>query len=72
VKLFGTDLEVLKPQADRIAALMGGISGAEGVKVEQISGAAQVRIVVDRKASARYRPRTYIRGGRDKFSDDRP
>ena len=42
------------------------------MKVEQISGAAQVQIVVDRKARARYLPRTYIRGGRDKFSDDRP
>ena len=55
VKLFGPDLEVLKPQADRIAALMGGIAGAEDVKVEQISGAAQVQVVVDRKAIARYR-----------------
>ena len=55
VKLFGPDLEVLKPQADRIAALMGGIAGAEDVKVEQISGAAQVQVVVDRKAIARDR-----------------
>ncbi|MEI6653790.1 MAG: CusA/CzcA family heavy metal efflux RND transporter [Verrucomicrobiota bacterium] len=55
VKLFGPDLDVLKPQADRIAALMGGISGAEDVKVEQISGAAQVQIIVDRKAIARYK-----------------
>ena len=55
VKLFGPDLDVLKPQADRIAALMGGIPGAEDVKVEQISGAAQVQIVVDRKAIARYK-----------------
>ena len=55
VKLFGPELEVLKPQADRIAAIMGGIPGAEDVKVEQISGAAQVEIVVDRKAIARYK-----------------
>ena len=55
VKLFGPDLEVLKPQADKIAAIIGGIPGAEDVKVEQISGAAQVRIVVDRKAIARYK-----------------
>ncbi len=54
VKLFGPDLEVLKPQVDRIAAIMGGIRGAEDVKVEQISGAAQIQIVVDRKAIARY------------------
>jgi len=55
VKLFGPDLEVLKPQADKIAAIIGDIPGAEDVKVEQISGAAQVRIVVDRKSIARYK-----------------
>lgn len=55
VKLFGPELDVLKPQADQIAAIMGGIRGAEDVKVEQISGAAQVQIVVDRKAIARYK-----------------
>ncbi|MEI7437564.1 MAG: CusA/CzcA family heavy metal efflux RND transporter, partial [bacterium] len=55
VKLFGPELEVLKPQADKIASIMGGIRGAEDVKVEQISGAAQVEVVVDRKAIARYK-----------------
>lgn len=55
VKLFGPDLAVLKPQADRIAAIMGGVQGAEDVKVEQISGAAQIQIVVDRKAIARHK-----------------
>jgi len=55
VKLFGPDLQVLKPQADRIATLLGGIPGAEDVKVEQISGAAEVQVVVDRKAIARYK-----------------
>lgn len=55
VKLFGPDLEVLKPQADRIAAIMGSVEGAEDVKVEQISGAAQIQILVDRKAIARHK-----------------
>ncbi|MEI6969993.1 MAG: CusA/CzcA family heavy metal efflux RND transporter [bacterium] len=55
VKLFGPDLDVLKPQTDRIAAIIGGIPGAEDVKVEQISGAAQVQVAVDRKAIARYK-----------------
>jgi len=55
VKLFGPDLNVLKPQADKIAAIIGGIRGAEDVKVEQISGAAQVQVVVDRKSIARYK-----------------
>ncbi len=55
VKVYGPDLDVLKPQADKIASVMGGIRGAEDVKVEQISGAAQIEIVVDRKAIARYK-----------------
>ncbi len=55
VKLFGPDLEVLKPQVDKLAAIIGGIRGAEDVKVEQISGAAQVQVIVDRKAIARYK-----------------
>ena len=55
VKLFGPDLDVLKPQADKIASLLGGIGGAADVKVEQVSGAAQVEIVVDRRAAARYK-----------------
>jgi cobalt-zinc-cadmium resistance protein CzcA len=55
VKIFGSDLELLKPQAEQIAAAIGRIRGAEDVKVEQISGAAQIQIVVDRKAIARYK-----------------
>jgi len=55
IKLFGPELEVLKPNADKIAAVLGGVRGAEDVKVEQISGAAQVEVVVDRKAIARYK-----------------
>jgi len=46
---------VLKPQADNIASIIGGIGGAEDVKVEQISGASEVEIVPDRKAIARYK-----------------
>ena len=55
VKVFGPDLDVLKPQADKIASIIGGIGGAEDVKVEQISGASEVEIVPDRKAIARYK-----------------
>ena len=57
VKIFGPDLDVLKPQADRIASFIGGIRGAEDVKVEQISGAEQIEVVVDRKAIARHKIR---------------
>jgi cobalt-zinc-cadmium resistance protein CzcA len=55
VKVYGGDLTVLKTQADTVASLMSGIRGAEDVKIEQISGAAQIEIVVDRKAIARYK-----------------
>lgn len=55
IKLFGPELDVLKPNADRLAAVLGGIRGTEDVKVEQISGAAQVEMIIDRKAIARYK-----------------
>jgi cobalt-zinc-cadmium resistance protein CzcA len=55
IKLFGPDLEVLRENANRAAALMQGIPGAEDVKVEQVSGFPQVEIVVDRKAIARHK-----------------
>ncbi len=55
IKFFGQDLEILRENANRAAALMKGIPGAEDVKVEQVSGFAQVEIVVDRKAIARHK-----------------
>ena len=53
VKLFGPDLEALRSEANRIAALMRKIEGAEDVKVEQVSGFRQVEIVPDRPELAR-------------------
>lgn len=55
IKLFGQDLELLKSNADRAAAILGGIEGAEDVKVEQISGFSQIEIIANRKAIARYK-----------------
>jgi cobalt-zinc-cadmium resistance protein CzcA len=55
IKFFGPDLEVLRENANRAAALMQGIQGAEDIKVEQVSGFPQVEIVVDRKAIARHK-----------------
>jgi cobalt-zinc-cadmium resistance protein CzcA len=54
IKFFGPDLEVLRENANRAAAVIQGIRGAEDVKVEQVSGFPQVEIVVDRKAIARH------------------
>jgi cobalt-zinc-cadmium resistance protein CzcA len=55
VKVFGPDLEVLRENANRMAAAMSGIDGAEDVKVEQVAGFSQIEITVDRKAIARHK-----------------
>ena len=55
IKVFGSDLELLRENANRIAFTIGGIEGAEDVKVEQVAGFNQVEIVVDRKAIARHK-----------------
>jgi cobalt-zinc-cadmium resistance protein CzcA len=54
VKVFGPDLDLLKAFADRAAAAMLGIPGAQDVKVEQVSGMNQLDVVVDREAAARH------------------
>jgi cobalt-zinc-cadmium resistance protein CzcA len=55
IKVFGSDLELLRENASRMAFAIGGIEGAEDVKVEQVAGFNQVEIVVDRKAIARHK-----------------
>ncbi|NLN63601.1 MAG: efflux RND transporter permease subunit [Myxococcales bacterium] len=54
IKIFGPDLEVLKSFADRAAGLVGGIPGASDVTVEQVTGMAQLDVVIDREAAARH------------------
>ncbi len=54
VKVFGPDLSVLKTFADKAAAAVGGVAGARDVKVEQVSGMAEVQIALDRGVMARY------------------
>jgi cobalt-zinc-cadmium resistance protein CzcA len=54
VKAFGPDLEVLKKFADGAAAVMLGVPGAQDVRVEQVSGMAQLDLVIDREALARH------------------
>jgi cobalt-zinc-cadmium resistance protein CzcA len=54
VKFFGPDLDVLKKAADSAAALMLDIPGAQDVRVEQVSGMAQLDVDVDREALARH------------------
>ena len=54
IKFFGTDLEVLKNKADEIAAQIRNVKGAADVQVDQVSGAPQLSIVIDRHEIARY------------------
>lgn len=54
IKLFGDDLDVLRRKADEIAAVTRKVRGAADVQVDQISGAPQLLIRIDRQAIARY------------------
>lgn len=54
IKLFGDDLDTLKTHAEEIAAVVRTVRGATDVQVNQISGAPQLIIEVNRKAIARY------------------
>ncbi len=54
IKLFGDDLDTLITTAADVARVVGGVPGAADVQVDQVSGAPQLVIRVDRQAVARY------------------
>jgi cobalt-zinc-cadmium resistance protein CzcA len=54
IKVFGPDLDVLKAFADKAAADLGTVKGARDVKVEQVSGMAEVQVTLNAEALARY------------------
>ena len=54
VKLYGTDLNVMRSQASNIAELMAGIPGVVDLQVEPQVEIPQVRVTVDRQAAAGY------------------
>ncbi|MGR3319781.1 MAG: efflux RND transporter permease subunit [Candidatus Anammoxibacter sp.] len=54
VKLFGDDVNVLKEQADKIAAVVRKVRGAKDVQVDQVTGTPQLLIKIDRHSIARY------------------
>jgi len=54
IKLFGDDLDVLKEKSDKILSVIEKIPGAADVQVNQIGGAPQLLIKVDRHKIARY------------------
>ncbi len=54
IKLFGDDLDILKKKANEIARVVGGIQGAEDVKVEATTGLPQLQVVPRREVIARH------------------
>lgn len=54
IKLFGDDLDVLKDKSDKIMRVIEQVHGATDVQVNQIGGAPQLLIKVDRHKIARY------------------
>lgn len=54
IKVFGDDLQQLLKSGSEIAAVLNGIEGAEGVKVEQVSGLPILSVEADRSALYRY------------------
>ncbi len=54
IKLFGDDLDVLKEKAEEMARVIGTVTGAADVQVDQVSGTPQLLIRIDRQAIARY------------------
>lgn len=54
IKLFGDDLDVLEGKASEIASAVRQIEGAADVQPDQISGAPQLQILVDRGAISRH------------------
>ncbi|MFM2086455.1 MAG: hypothetical protein RLZZ237_1324 [Pseudomonadota bacterium] len=54
VKLFGDDMAVLDGTAAKIASVLGSISGAAEVKVEQTTGLPMLTVQIDREQTARY------------------
>tara|TARA_R100001132_G_scaffold5763_1_gene4504 strand:- start:4957 stop:8079 length:3123 start_codon:yes stop_codon:yes gene_type:complete len=54
VKIFGPDPEVLLKKSRDLQALLQGVNGASEVQADQITGAPQLVVTVDRVALGRY------------------
>lgn len=54
VKVFGDDLETLERTAAKVVAVLSEVPGAAEVKAEQTAGLPVLRVIVDRRAIARY------------------
>ncbi len=53
VRIFGPDLNELTRLAERTRQLMSGVRGVSDLRAEQVNGLPQLRITVDRSATAR-------------------
>jgi cobalt-zinc-cadmium resistance protein CzcA len=53
VRIFGPDLDALTRLADQAKAIMGRVEGIEDLRAERMTGLPQLRIEVDRAATAR-------------------
>lgn len=54
IKIFGSDMEVLSEMATEIEAVIRKVKGAADVQKDQVTGTPQLRIAIDRQATARY------------------
>jgi cobalt-zinc-cadmium resistance protein CzcA len=54
IQIYGEDLEELKRQGDQVVRVVSQVSGAVDVKAEQVAGLPYLRIMIDRRAIARY------------------
>lgn len=54
VKIFGDDMDVLNDTANKVSTVLGKISGATEVKIEQTSGLPMLTVNIDRDKTARY------------------
>jgi cobalt-zinc-cadmium resistance protein CzcA len=54
ISVYGDDLETLRMTAEQVAAVVSKVPGAADVAVEQTGGLPYLRVILDRKALARY------------------
>ena len=54
IKIYGDDMSQLRQVAGEVGQLLGEVTGAEDVKVQQITGLPMLQVGIDRQAIARY------------------
>ncbi len=54
IKVFGDNMEVMLATAEKIAGVLRRVPGAEGTKVEQVTGLPMLTIKLKREAMSRY------------------